>query len=97
MWMAIYGAAAIVAGWAVVRNPPWILPAVLAAGTLVWAGTIAPRVFGKTTLKDTFGTIGMKGAVEEEAREMLGLAVVGVWMAVVALKSSRGRRKATVS
>jgi hypothetical protein len=91
--MATYGVAAILAGWAVVRNPPWFVPAALAAGTLIWAATIAPRVFGKTTLRDIFGKMGMKGDVEEEAREMLGLALVGLWMAVVAIVSARRRRR----
>jgi hypothetical protein len=92
-WSAIYGAAAVLSGWAVVRPDqcPWYVPALVALISLVWAATIAPRVFGVTSFDDLFKTMKAESPQIEEAREMGGLLIVGVWMAVIAIHAALAR------
>jgi hypothetical protein len=94
LWMPEYGAAAIVSAWAVVRRPPWWVPAVVLIPTLIWGAMWIPRVIGHTTLGDVFGTIGMNNVHAEEGRELLGLAIVASWMLVVLMMALRARRAA---
>lgn len=88
-WMAIYGAATIVAGREVRRRNRPLFPALVALVALVWAATIAPRVIGKIPFGSMFGAFEMKDLGVEESREMYGLLLVAVWMAAVALAAWR--------
>jgi hypothetical protein len=85
-WMAIYGAAALACALALVgRLWRWFAVGVglIAA---VWAATLAPGVVGHVAPRDLFGERGMLTPRVEEAREMLGLGIVAVWMAVLAAR-----------
>jgi len=84
-WMAIYGAAAIVSGWAAWRlaGLPSFAPGLVGLAALVWACTIAPRALGKVSPLAMFQSWEMKNAVIEENREMFGLLIVAAWMLVV--------------
>lgn len=83
-WMAIYGAAALACVLALVRRL-WRWYAVgVAVVAAVWAATLAPEVIGHVAPRDLFAKAGMLAPRVEEAREMLGLVIVMVWMAVLA-------------
>lgn len=82
VWMAIYGAAALVCGLEMRRRAPALAVAVLAAIALVWAGSL---YFGakEVPLGSLFAEWEMRDVRVEEAREMYGLTIVGVWMMVI--------------
>jgi hypothetical protein len=94
VWIPLYGAAAAVAGWSTLRRAPWWTPATVLAVAGVWCALLIPRVVGHTSLRDMFGTIGMKDVHAEEGRELGGLAIVALWMLVVLIVELRARRRA---
>lgn len=89
-WIAIYGAAAVLSGaFAARRTPaPW-LSAVVALAAAAWSLSIAPRVVGRVGFAELWTHVGMKTVVIEEGREAVGLAVVAVAMAALAIASRR--------
>ena len=82
-WMTIYGLAAAACIIAFKRPAHWLLPGVLALVSLVWAATIAPRVWGKVALGELFEAWEMKDLRVAEAREMGGLLIVASWTFVL--------------
>jgi hypothetical protein len=88
-WMAIYGFAALACVLAVAGRLPRLAPVLIGLAALVWAATIAPGVIGRVSLGDLFESYTMKSEPVEEAREMGGLIIVMVWMAVLALVGPR--------
>ncbi|MEO6726888.1 MAG: transmembrane 220 family protein [Blastocatellia bacterium] len=90
-WMAIYGAAAAACVMAIQRRGEWLLPAAIGAIALVWALSYAPQVIGKVRFGELFEAFEMKDARVEVAREMGGLLIVTVWMAVLTVVSLRRR------
>ena len=90
-WMAIYGAAAVMAALETIRPARPIFPGMLAAVALVWAATLGPRVLGKVPFGDMFAEFEMKHVGIEESREMYGLLWIAVWMIVVAIAGWRRR------
>jgi hypothetical protein len=95
VWMAMYGAAAVVSAVSVrLVLPAWI-PALVAAVAAVWALVLAPSAVRQMpSFLDTFGTIQMMAPGVEETREALGLLIVATWMAIVAIVSHRQRARA---
>lgn len=93
-WMAIYGAAAVASLLAARGRLPRWLPAVVGAIALGWAATLAPRVVGQVGPRDLFREVGMATLAIEEAREMLGLLIVALWMLV--LLATHPARRASV-
>lgn len=88
LWMLLYGAAAAVClAWALQRCPRW-LPAAVLAIAVGWSGWIAVNIELGVPLTEALGDWGMHGQGSEEAREIGGLLLVGVWMLVLALKPS---------
>jgi hypothetical protein len=90
-WVIMYGAAA-----AACLVPARQVAAPYAAGVVglaavVWSATIAPHVIGKTDLGDLFRTMDRKTPEVEYGREMLGLAIIAAWMAVLAVRGWRSR------
>jgi hypothetical protein len=83
-WMAIYGAAALACVLALVRRLWRWYPVGVAVVAAVWAATLAPEVIGHVAPRDLFAKAGMLTPRVEEAREMLGLMIVVVWMIVLA-------------
>ena len=83
------GLAMLACGLSLAGRLPRSLPALPGLGALVWAGTLAPGVVGRVSVRELFQSSGMLSATVEEAREMGGLLIVAVWMAVLALVGSR--------
>lgn len=90
-WIGVYGLAAILSILFARGKFPWIGAAALGLLALIWAGFIAPSVIGKTSLVDIFRSYEMKSPEVELAREMGGLLIVAVWMAVLIFFSARHR------
>jgi hypothetical protein len=91
-WMAIYGLAALACSlWLARRLPRWI-PVVVGIAALAWAMTLAPGVVGRVSVGELFQSYAMKSEAVEEGREMGGLLIVAVWMAVLALTPPRPAR-----
>ncbi|MEX0891338.1 MAG: transmembrane 220 family protein [Gemmatimonadota bacterium] len=88
-WMALYGLAAAACLLAVLGRGHWIFPALLGLAALGWALGIAPRVLGRVPFLDMFGAFEMKSMAIEESREMYGLLIIAVWMAVLAATGVR--------
>jgi transmembrane protein TMEM220 len=88
-WMTMYGLAAVSCLLAVKGKLPWFVPAVIGTVALIWASTLAPGVIRAPSLEGFFGSMQMKTPAVEEAREMFGLLIVALWMAVLAVRSIR--------
>jgi len=91
VWMPVYLAAAGICAWEMKRRTPWMTPVILVALTVIWAGTIAPRVLGKVGFLEMFSAWEMKNIGIEEEREMYGLLIVAGWMTCIAIAARRRR------
>lgn len=85
VWMVLYGLAAIVCGLALARRQYRFFAAAVLVASLLWAASLAPRVLGHVPFLDMFGAFEMKNIGIEESREMYGLLIVAVWMAVLTI------------
>ena len=92
-WTAIYSAAAVMCGLELTGRLRATYPMLLALTAFAWAATIAPRVLGKVPFRDMFAEFEMHDLGVEESREMYGLLIVAVWMAVLALVARRRVRR----
>ena len=91
-WIAIYGAAAVACLVAGQLN--WTVPVAIGLVALAWAITIAPNVLGIVPVREMFREFEMKDRGVEEAREMYGLLLIAVWMAVLGHRAFwRARRE----
>lgn len=91
-WMGIYGLAALACVLALAgRLSRWV-PVLIGLVAVAWAGLIAPGVVGRVSPGDLFESYAMKSEPVEEAREMGGLLIVAVWMALLALVGARPAR-----
>ena len=84
-WAAIYLSAAAACLLYIVGRLSWYIAGIIALIALVWAGTIAPGVWGQVTFSQMFETWKMTNPTVEEAREMCGLLIVTGWMTVLGL------------
>ena len=90
-WMLLYGSAGVVSALAAFR-PSWSGPpaAAIALTALVWAIIVAAPILGQPVAwNQVFSSMRMIGPNVEETREAMGLLIVSVWTAAVAI---RGRR-----
>ncbi len=92
-WMAVYGGAAVACIWWLRGTMPRWLPAVAGLAALIWLGFWIPRVLGQVPLREMFREAGMATMAIEEGREAIGLALITIWMAVLAWVP--GRRSST--
>ena len=83
-WGLVYLAAAAVSFVALARPLPWPLPAAMALAAFVWALTLLGRI-DIAVWRELFGEFGMASLEIEEAREALGLIIIGAWMTVLAV------------
>ncbi len=83
-WTAIYLAASAACVLAALRRLPWWFPALTAAVALVWAATFASRAFPAIRIAELFSAWEMASERIEEAREMYGLLLIGIYMVVLA-------------
>ncbi len=83
-WMMVYGAATVCCILFALKKLPRLFPMITGIAALVWALSILPRVIGKNIPFDqVFGTIHMISETVEETREIGGLLIVAVWMAIL--------------
>jgi hypothetical protein len=81
-WVGIYGVAALVS-FAATAGRQWTwMSGGLCLGALAWSATLLPRL-SEVPLGDVFGGFSMEAPAAEEAREGLGLLIVGLWAAVL--------------
>ena len=92
-WTAVYAAAAVMCGVELTGRLRVAYPALLALTALVWAATIAPRVLGKVPFGAMFAEFEMRDVGIEESREMYGLLIVAVWMAVLVARRLLRRKR----
>ena len=91
-WMAMYGAAAVVAAlYALGRCPAW-LAGLVTAVALAWAAVWAPRVLGDTHVADMFASWRMVNGHAEEGRELGGLLAIVLTCGAIAVAAARRRR-----
>jgi hypothetical protein len=95
MWMPVYLASAAVCAVEIRRRIRWSVPLVLVVISVIWAGTIAPRVVGKVGFMEMFGAWEMQNLGIEEEREMYGLLIVAGWMGAVSWAAWRRKRSAS--
>jgi Transmembrane family 220, helix len=88
-WIAVYALAAAACLLSLLRRTRWSFPAILGAVALGWAATLAPRVVGRVPFGEMFGAFEMQSVGIEESREMYGLLIIAVWMAVLAWRAWR--------
>jgi transmembrane protein TMEM220 len=95
-WMAIYGAACLASALAAFRlRSAWLPAAVVGAVALAWAAYWCQGVIGRhVDMGEVFAVTRMIDTSVEETRETLGLLIVAVWMAVVAVRGRRVARSA---
>lgn len=93
-WIGIYGAAAVVAGLAMARRDAWTFGAAVGGVAGVWAAVLATRTVGVVDFRHIFDEFQMTrgDAGVEEARELVGLAIVAAWMIFVSVSSKRRTR-----
>jgi hypothetical protein len=90
-WMAVYGAAFVIALMVAVRGRgPIVAAAGVGAVALVWGLYWAVTSGTPLTLYEhMFDSWEMKNTSIEEAREASGLFIVAIWMAIVAAQSRK--------
>lgn len=81
-WMAIYIAAGVMCVFEIRGRSPLWAPLALAGIALAWSGWIATRA-RDVPIGAMFAEWEMRDVGVEEAREMYGLAIVGIWMLVI--------------
>lgn len=86
LWILIYGAAAAVCIFYILKKIPWFIPASVGFLALVWALLLLPDVIhASDSLNNTFSSWEMNGLEVEETREMFGLLIVTFWMFVLSV------------
>ena len=88
-WIAIYLAASAASFLATIGRLRWPFPAAMALIALLWALTLAPRVFPSVRISEMFAAWEMANERVEEGREMYGLLIISLWMSVLAIAAWR--------
>ena len=90
LWTALYLAAAGMCAIQFHENPPRWLPQSLLLMSV--AGTIAllPNIVGQVSLREIFASISMQTQAVEEAREIGGLFLIGLWAGVLSYRQRAG-------
>lgn len=86
LWAIMYLAAAgmcIAQFW---KRPPRWLPRTLLAISVAWIVALLPSIVGQVSLEEIFESISMKTKAVEEAREIGGLLLVGLWASVLSYR-----------
>lgn len=86
LWMLVYGAATAACVLRELGKLPGSAAAALAAGAGSWALWVALRTELNVPVGEALFDWGMRAGGSEELREGLGLALVAVWAAVLALR-----------
>ena len=88
-WIAAYLCAAFMCFAQLKGHQTRWVPGILLAGTVVWILLTLPNIVGKVTWQEIFESVSMKTRAVEEAREIGGLALVGIWAAVLLIHNRR--------
>lgn len=83
LWISIYLAATAMCALQFRQQSPRWLPPALVVISALWIATLLPTVVGKVPLADIFASLRMQTREVEEAREIGGLFIVGLWAAVL--------------
>lgn len=89
-WIGIYVAAGIVCATEIRRRTQIWAPAGVALVAILWGATLWPRAHA-VPLDALVAEWEMRNLRVEEAREMYGLAIVALWMLVIAAVALRRR------
>ena len=89
-WIAVYGLAAIISGYAAVTSRvPRRAAIVLAAAALAWAVVIGLGGPSGEEYRQMFQAWEMRSPGIEEAREATGLVIVAAWMLALVIRNRR--------
>ena len=88
-WMAIYLAAAGCSFAALLRPKQLAAPVIVAAIALVWAAILTPEALALGELGRIAESMKATRPGIEIMREVLGLGIVAIWMAVLAWRARR--------
>ena len=92
-WAAVYFLSGVICGFSCFVRLPRIIPVLLGGVVFFWAGTISLAVFDCVLLTDLFLNVQMLNLAVEEAREIIGLVLIGVWMVVLVILPVNFERK----
>lgn len=85
LWVPIYGAALAISAGRIAKGAFKIPALIVAAGALVYMAAYVVEAVGGYSSADENPMLGMR----EETREMIGLAIVGIWALLVAFVPPR--------
>src|SRR5215510_4869999 len=84
VWMAIYGIAGAACVLEILKRGKWIFPAAICLVSLVWAISLAWTGWDHVSFGELVsGPYRMKDERIEIAREVVGLLIVALWMAIL--------------
>jgi hypothetical protein len=86
LWAAMYLAAAVMCAAQFRTNPPRWMPRIVLVISVIWMGALLPSIVGQVSLQEIFASISMQTKAVEEAREIGGLFLVGLWAGVLSYR-----------
>lgn len=86
LWVTMYLAAAVMCAVQFRANPPLWLPRTMLAISAVWIVALMPSIVGQVSLEEVFASISMQTKAVEEAREIGGLFLAGLWAGVLSFR-----------
>lgn len=89
-WTFIYTAACVISVLYALRKLHWMLAAILALVTGIWALTITPELT-LSGFQNIFEEIGMQHIGVEAAREFSGLMIISLWSVSLAIASGKNK------
>ena len=84
-WTAVYFLSGVICVFSHFGQLSRIVLIILGGFVFFWAGTISFKVFDSLLVSDLFSTGQMLNLAVEEAREILGLLLIGLWMVILAI------------
>lgn len=87
-WTFIYSTACVISVLYALHKLHWMLAAILALVTGIWALTITPELT-LSGFRNIFEEVGMSYIGVEAAREFGGLMIIAMWCGVLAKKSRK--------
>lgn len=95
IWMIMWSAAGISCLLFGLGKLPKVLPIAVGGVSLIWALVLLPRIigtYGDILWDEVFMQVSMSNITVEWVREIGGLVIIAVWMAVLIFQ---GRKKST--
>lgn len=93
LWIALYAASSATSlAFVVMSGPVWRVALLIGGLAALWAALLAPGAAG-VAFGDLFASMRASDPSIEVAREMLGLVIVALWMAVLGAAGIRSTRK----